>query len=412
MRNVVWLVLLFAAAVVAALVFGRNDGLVSIFWGAWRTDLSLNLFALGLLFACALLMVTAKAVVSLVTLPRRASEWRARRRRDAAQAALREAQAEMFSARYGRAYKAAQRAIDLDQDGADREFTVLARLLAAESLHRLQDREGRDRLLKPLFQARRGWRGRRRADEGARLLAAKWALDDGDAVRALALLAELPPGAARRTQALRLRLRAARQAGQPAQALHMARLLAKHNAFSPDVAQGLTRSLATEALRDAHDIDQLRRLWQQFDPADRRDPHVVARAAERAAQLGALDDGRDWLKPHWERLAELDGDARERVALALIAVCPGIPSEWLARLEDAVRELPQDAAVLAAVGSAYVERQLWGKARALLEQAAQAATLPAPTRRQAWRLLARLARDEADEARAVACEQAAASVEP
>lgn len=411
MRNVVWFVLLFTAAVVAALVFGRNDGLVSIFWGAWRTDLSLNLFVIGLLLLCALLMVTVKAITSLVTLPRRASEWRTRRRRDAAQMALREAQAEMFSARYGRACKAALRALDIDQSGVDREFTVLARLLAADSLHRMQDREGRDRQLKLLFQAQRGGKARRRADDGARLLAAKWALDDGDAARALAMLSELPPGAARRTQALRLRLRAARMADQPGQALHMARLLAKHNAFSPDVALGLTRSLAFEALRGAYDAEQLRQLWQQFDPADRRDPHVAARAAERAAQLGAFAQARDWLKPHWDGLADLDGDARERVALALIAACPGLDNDWLARLEGGARACAQDAAVLAAVGFAYAERQLWGKARALLEQAAGAAVLPAPTRRQAWRQLARLARDEADEARAVACEQQAAAVE-
>ena len=46
-------------------------------------------------------------------------------------------------------------------------------------------------------------------DDVARLLAAEWAVDDRDANRALTLLAELSPGAARRTQALRLRLQAA-----------------------------------------------------------------------------------------------------------------------------------------------------------------------------------------------------------
>ena len=46
MRGIIWLVLLFAVAVVAATTLGRNDGLVSIYFGAWRTDLSLNLFVL------------------------------------------------------------------------------------------------------------------------------------------------------------------------------------------------------------------------------------------------------------------------------------------------------------------------------------------------------------------------------
>ncbi len=44
MRGIIWLVLLFVVAVVAATTLGRNDGLVSIYFGNWRTDLSLNLF--------------------------------------------------------------------------------------------------------------------------------------------------------------------------------------------------------------------------------------------------------------------------------------------------------------------------------------------------------------------------------
>ena len=49
MRGVIWLVLLFAAAIVAALTLGDNDGLVSFFYGGWRLDLSLNLFLIGAL---------------------------------------------------------------------------------------------------------------------------------------------------------------------------------------------------------------------------------------------------------------------------------------------------------------------------------------------------------------------------
>ena len=61
--------------------------------------------------ACFVLVLAAQALRSLVSLPRRAGEWRALRRERAAQAALREALAEYFGARYGRARKAAQRAL-------------------------------------------------------------------------------------------------------------------------------------------------------------------------------------------------------------------------------------------------------------------------------------------------------------
>jgi HemY protein len=412
MRSVIWFLLLAIVAVVGAVTFGPNDGLVSIYWGGWRTDLSLNLFVIAALAFGALALVAAQAVVTLVTLPQRASEWRALRRERAAQAALREAQAEFFSGRFSRAHKAAKRALDLHAEGAgtDREFAVLAHLLAAGSLHRLSDRSRRDEQLDRLNRLMADGQGSSRADDGARLLVAEWALEDRDAARANALLAELPPGVARRTHALRLKLRAARQANAPLEALHTARLLANHQAFSPGVAQSLLRSLASEALRGVHDAEQLRRLWQRLDNADRRDPQLVARAAERAAELGAPEDGRSWLAPFWDRLDKLEPDERERLSLALMRVTHGIGVDWLPRLEAASRSFGRESAVLAAVGVAYAERQLWGKARQALEAAVADTALAVPARRLAWRGLAAMAREQGDDARASACDRAAAEL--
>ena len=410
MRGVIWLVLLFVVAVVAATTLGSNDGLVSLYWAGWRTDLSLNLFVILVLASCAVLMLAVQALNSLVSLPKRAGQWRALRRERAAEVALREAQAEFFGARYGRAHKAAQRALVLQPEApalaGDTQFRLLARLLAAGSLHKLQNRTQRDANLVQALTAERGT-----AAEAARLLAAEWALDDRDAPRALEMLDALSPGAARRTQALRLRLQASRMARQPMEALRTARLLANHQAFSATVAQSLLRSLANETLDAAHDVQQLRRLWGQFDAADRRDLHIICRAAQRAAQLDAAADGRLWLRPLWDRLAELPREDRDRVSLALIDARSGIGAEWLPRLESAAQSFGHESAVVAAVGMVFAERQLWGKARRLLEQAAAAPPLPSRTRRLAWRQLAQLARQEADEARAVVCERAAAAID-
>ncbi len=418
MRGVIWLILLFSVAVLAATTLGRNDGLVTVYWGGWRTDLSLNLFVLLVLGSCVLLLSAAQAASALFSLPRQAAEWRALRRERAAQQALREAMAEYFAGRYGRARKAAEKALTLQRETAalegDVEFRVLGQLLAAGSLHRLQDRTRRDTVLRGLFKAARAERrsgAPRPAEEGARLQAAEWALDDRDAARALELLSALPPGAARRTLALRLRLQAARLAREPHEALQTARLLANHQAFSPLVAQSLLRSLAFDVLEGAHDVQQLRRVWTQLDAADRRDAHVAARASGRAVQLGASEDARLWLRPFWDGLAELPADERTQVALALREATAGMSAEWLPRLEAAAQAFAQDPAVLAAVGEAFAEHRLWGKARRLLEDAAGADALPAPVRRAAWRRLARLARDEDDEARAVDCERRAAQLD-
>ena len=417
MRGVIWLLLLAVVAVVAASLLGPNDGLVSVYWGGWRTDLSLNLAVLLLVGLGAALLLGVQAINSLVSLPRRAGQWRALRRERAAEAALREAQAEYFAGRYGRAQKAAQRALVLQTDAealaGDARFRLLARLLAAGSLHRLQDRRRRDAMVERALAERPGTAatGGVAGDDATRLLAAEWALDDRDAGRALEMLDALPPGAARRTQALRLRLQAARLARQPVEALRTARLLANHQAFSPLVAQTLLRSLAGDVLETAHDLQQLRRLWNQLDAGDRRDAQVAARAAQRAALLDGADDARQWLRPFWDRLAELSREDRDSVALALADARSGIGNDWLPRLELAAQSYGHEPAVVAAVGLALAERRLWGKARTLLEQAAASAALVPGLRRRAWRVLAEMARGEGDEARAQGHERAAASLD-
>ena len=412
MRSVIWLVLLFVAAVVAATVFGTNEGLVSFYWGSWRLDMSLNLFILLLVGTCFVLVTVMQAILVLTKLPERAREWRISRRDRSAQAALREALAQYFGGRYSRAEKAAERALVIQADtpdlAQDNEFTVLAHLLHAGSAHRLQNRVQRDQQLAFALELSQRSASARSAEEGARLLAAEWALDDRDATRALALLADLPPGVARRTHALRLKLQATRLGRQPQEALKTARMLAKHQGFSKVAAQGLLRSLAFESLDTAHDLDQLRRVWLQLDPVDRRDAFVAAHAAQRAVLLGAPDEARSWLRPFWERLADLTGDDRAALSGALVAAIQGIGSEWLPRLEAAAQAFPREAAVAHAVGSALAERQLWGKARRLLEQAAEDAELSGASRRQALVQLAQLARQEGDAQRAAGCLETAA----
>lgn len=414
MRAVIWLILLAVVAVVAAATLGSDPGLVTIYWGGWRTDLSLNLFILLLLATCVAIVAVIQGAQALFSLPQRAREWRVAQRERSAQTALREALALFFGGRYARAHKSAQRALSVQSEtptiAADAEFTRLAHLLAAGSSHRLQDRAARDDHLQRVFGTSSDGESSN-ANEGARLLAAEWSLDDRDAERALALLAELPPGVARRTQALRLKLQAHRLTRQPLEALRTARLLAKHQAFSSAAALSLLRSLAVEALEAARDADQLRRAWNAFDGADRRDPLIAARAAARMTALGNVDEARAWLRPLWERLGEFSVEERAALARALVAAREGIGVDWLPRMESALQGFPRDTAIAYAAGAVFAERQLWGKATRLLEPAATDASLDRSTRRTAWRLLADIAEVQGQSERSAACSREASRVD-
>lgn len=412
MRSMIWLLVLFVVAVVTASVFGANDGLVSIYWSAWRVDLSLNLFLLLVVSAGMLVNVASSAFSSLFGLPERARLWRLERRERAAQQALRESLAYLLAGRYSRAQRSAQQALELqaqtEELDKDTEFGALAHLLAAASLHRLQDRDKRDAELVQLNALALQPKTSSVVTEAASLLSAEWAIDDRRGEQALEQLSVMPAGVARRTHALRLRLQAARLARQPLEALRAARLLAKHQGIAPAAAEGLLRSLALEALDSARDADQLRHIWQQLDSADRRDPLVAARAAQHAGQLDAATDARHWLRPHWERITELGERERLAVTLALVEVLDGLSADWLPVLEKSLSALPTDPSVAYAVGCAMAQRQLWGRARRLLEDAAQSSHATDDLSRRAWQALARMAEYEGDEAQAQRCYKEAA----
>ena len=384
MRVTIWFVLLFAVAVVAASTFGTNDGLASFYWGGWRLDVSLNLFLLVLIGTCFLIVTVIQALNSLVGLPRRAREWRVARRDRSGQAALRDALAQYFGGRYTRAQKSAQRALAIQVEtpelAQDNEFTVLGHLLAAGSAHRLQNRDAArrgaapgagDRRTQPLGALGRGGRaparrrvGARRSRCTARPAAARRAAarrrpPHPCAAPQAAGGAPRPPGAggledgAAAGQAPGL-LR--RRRGRPAAlarvrgARHRARLstscAASGSASTPPI--GATRS---------------------SPPGPR--PAAMA--------FGAADDARAWLRPVFDRIADLGAEERATVAETLALAVPGIGAEWLPRLESACAALPRDGGIALAAGCALAERGLWGKARTLLEQAGNDPTLAGRT---------------------------------
>jgi len=403
MRAVIWWVLLFGAAVLAATFLGSNDGLVTIYWASWRLDVSLNLFVLGLVVLYAVILLAVRGTEALVSLPRRAAEWRALKRERSAQGDLREGHQEYLAGRFSRAAKTAQRALGFSEGepswpGQD-AVQVQALLLWAESAHRLQDRSGRDRLMARLDVLMTST-GARTGLEGLRLMEVSFALDDREPSRALELLQRLPPGVSRRTQALRLKLSAARQAGHLAEALHTARLLTHHGGLSPEAGRTLARTLAIQMMDEAVDIDSLRQAWQGLGDVERSEVAVACQAARRAGVLGAPVEGRRWLRPVFARQAALTVEDRQALSVALCDLMDGLELDWMQTLEQAQARFPADAWVAVAAGLAFAQRELWGKARLPLEQAARSDGLDARLRRRSLILLAHMAREKGDEVHA------------
>jgi len=430
MKAALWFVGLFGVAVASALLAGGNQSTVTVFWSPYRVDLSLNLVLLVLVVLFVMLHLAWRAMSALFELPHQARRWRLQQKERAMHAALLDALSELWSGRYVRAVKSAEKALALEEllasvrtadDPAPRhahQLRAVSHLVAAESAHALRDRDARVAHLQAVMAMNRDEVGETVEEtmESAYLAAARWAMSDRDAPEAMRWLDGLRHGAARRMLALRMRLKAARLNQKHATALETARLLAKHGAFSEAAGQSLLRELAVASLNDAHDSAQLQRAWEGLEPSERTQPEVVLHAAQRMLKLsGEASAVMPWLTPLWNRMVQQPDSCapaiRERVAQTLARALLMLPTdpEWLASIDRARQTYPRWVELQFLAGMVCWHHALWGKAQQMLEQAApQLAN--ADMQRLAWRTLAQLAEQKEDTVRAQLCWKRAAEV--
>ncbi|AGX87837.1 heme biosynthesis protein HemY [Candidatus Symbiobacter mobilis] len=416
MRVALWLVGLFAVAVGLAGFAQGNAAMVTIFWPPHRIDVSLHfaLFVLALLFV--LLHLSLRALSALWNIPQRAQAWRERREERLAHDAILDAITHLLAGRFLRARKSAQwvleqtapfEAPDPSPPWAAR-LTVLAHWLAAESAHALRDPQTRathcaQALDLATALADPGHR------EGVLLRAVAWAHEDRDAEAALRLLEQLPAGAARRTLALRLRLKVTRMAGHTILALETARLLVKHRAVPASTASGLLNALVQESIRDARTQEELLAVWQQLDSAESLQPDIACRAAQRWLRLGGtVLEALDWLIPVWDRMIASPDTVSAAQSLTMVRALEdcfsrnpsALDATWLQRIERAQQRRLADPALQYLAGVACWHLQLWGKAQQLLRQALPRLSDPGLLSR-GWQSLAELAHRQDDEASAL-----------
>jgi HemY protein len=429
MRAALWFLALFGIAVAVALFAGNNQAGVTVFWPPHRVDISFNLTVLLLAALFMLLYLALRALSAALSLPVEARRWRAQQKERAMYGALMDALAHLMAGRYIRSVKAAENALAQEKslgvttDTAGHptghsaslasQLRSLAHLLVAESAQALQNKTLRDQHLQLALQNSAA-RHAQEVREGVQFRAARWALEDHDASAALDWLGQLPQGAARRTLALRMKLRAARYGRQTQQALETARLLAKHRAFSPVAAQSIVRGLALELLNDAHDPVQLQQAWALLDDSERAMPELGVHAASRLISLhGDAALARSWLLPVWRCMMESRSELGDNLRIKLISVLEAgmdsLDADWLARIEAAQISRPRDASLQYLAGMACLSRQLWGKAHQLLTQATPALQ-DRLLRRNAWRALALLAEQREDEAAAIEAYKRAAEL--
>jgi HemY protein len=367
LKGLLWVIGLATLAVLAALVLQDFHGNVVVLVPPYRADMALAAFALALLLLFAALMGLLKLLSSLLSLPKLAAQYRAKRAEDHARNSLALAVVELAAGRFTRAYSAARAAA---QAAA---LAPAANLLAAQAAHRLNNTEQRDALLVQSLQDPQ-------LKEAALLTAAQAALDDRNPLKAREVLSQLSSGPARRVQSLRLKLDAARGASDHSEVIRIVQLLHKHGDLSPVAARALAEHAALAKLDAAqHDIDKLRFAWRELEQSSSKsggknaalittfNPNLVAAAAEHFAALDGVPRARDIVCEAIEIAPADDREALFATLAPLLQSEPAIDSALLSRLERWRAAHPRSAAAALAAGAACMQQELWGKARLFLQ---------------------------------------------
>lgn len=351
MRFLIWLIVLFALAAGLAMIAGVNDGYVLLVLPPWRVQLSLNLLLVLLVAGFAFGHLFLRLVGRTFALPSRVVQWRQRRRGQKASLALREALGALFEGRFAQALKLAASAF------AAGESPALAALLAARAAHAMQD-ETRYRL----------WMDHARAQgetlQVARLMTqAELAIEDKRFDEAARHLQALDETGQRHVAVLRMALSVQLAQRRWEALLHQVRQLRKHKALSEAQAAPLLRRAHVERLQEL-DPPARAAYWKTI-PADEMQDH---RFVEQAVPLLAAAGQGALARRNVERLLDKQWDGGLARVYAWCGEGEGadVPA-CLSHAEAWLKQHPDDAGLLHALGRLCIAARLWGKAQTYLE---------------------------------------------
>jgi HemY protein len=369
MKIILWLLGLFALAVGLTVAARYNEAYALVVWWPYRVQIAMNLLALILLAAFLIGYRLIRLIVRGMELPGEVRAYRIRRRTETAQKAMHDAERYFHEGRFGQAFRSAVQAYDgISQPG-------LAALLAARAAHAMRDVDKRTIWLAHAANYDEDNRFARLMTE------ADMAVSDrrfDDAARFLEALRE---AGHRHLAVLRLSLQTEQGRGRWAEVARLARTLRKHNALTQEQAAPLLRRALLEQLRDAEeDLATLLQVWQSIPESEKLDAGFLLRAVpyligagDETIGVAAIEEA---LKHEWE----------SELAL-LYGRCKSIDLHTqLVTAERWLKEHPEDAGLLLALGRLCMRGQLWGKAQSYFE-----ASLSQSVSRAAHLELARLA---------------------
>jgi len=352
-RGLFWIVALCGLAVAVALGARYNDGYVLVVFPPWRAEVSLNLFIIALLALFFVLYAGTRALAVTFGLPKRVREYRAQRQRESAGLVFQDAVRLLFEGRFGQALKKASEA-----HGAG-TAPGLSALIAARAAQRMREPE------KQQYWLEHAKTDDPRTEAATLMLDAEMANEARRFDVALAALEKLQGKQGRHIAALRLELRARQGVGDWDGVLKLARQLVKRDALPVEVVREIrTQAHLGNIAKRVADQGKLT-AYLRTVPEDERGRRVALAAARALVGQGAEVEAQKLIE------SVLDAVDNEEWQPELVAIYGRLThSEQTARIAKAegwLRQHPDDARLLKALGRMCIRQRLWGKAQSYLE---------------------------------------------
>lgn len=355
MKTVVWIVVLFAAAVGLALASGIYTGDVFVVVGQTMLRINLHAFVLGLLIAVAAWYFLFKFIIGVLNIPEKLRRSGSARKGRKAALALNKAGLAYFEGRFEKAELEASRVLGNKEAGDNR---TLALMLGAHAAGQMENTELRDRYLAEIAKLPE------KQQLSRYLLLAESALNRRDYETAEANLHAAAKMNANLTRLVRLQLRYAFDRGDVPQVLAKTEKLSKAGALGKSEMERYQNWAYRRLLADAADAAALKTCLKRT-PDSLKNGELSVPVAEKYRRLGLYADAVKWVRQHYPQnrlpglLEAFVGSVRfldERGQQKAI----DLADSWL-------EGHPGDAQLLMYLGQLAYGRKLWGKAKGYLE---------------------------------------------
>ena len=268
MKGLVWVIVVFVAAVVVSMML-KDGGYLVLVVPPWRIEVSLVLSILALIAAFAAFYWIVRLASHTLALPMHVRSFRSRQRERAGRRALMAALRAFFEGRFAQVEKYAAEAFNRGSAPA------LAGLVAARAAQRRRDFERRDEWMKRVGDSDPEWRRARM------MLEAEQLIEERRYEEARLLLRDLQSGGARHVAATQMLLRCEQALGHWDESVRLARMLERREALSPEAVEGIvTRARTSELEHVLARCAQPARVLAR--PARRRAPSSAHRGSRRA----------------------------------------------------------------------------------------------------------------------------------